>query len=223
VRLSLVFGVIGHLLRLFSVAFLPPLILAMLQSEYDVASHFAVSLAVCAGAGWYFCRWFPKEPLLRRGEALAVVAGMWLVIALVGSIPYVFAGLHVIDAFFESMSGFTTTGATILTDFGAHGDAFFLWRAMTQWFGGVGVIALFVVILPRLGIAGRQLFFAEASISTSEGISAQIRGSARKLWMLYVGLTAVLVICLWGSGFGVYDAIVHGLTTMSAGGFSPNP
>lgn len=223
-RLSLVFGVIGHLMRLFSLAFLPPLLLAMWQAEYDVAAHFAVSLAVCAGVGWYFGRAFSRAPILRRGEALAIVAGIWLVIGVVGAIPYVFAGLSLADAVFESISGFTTTGATVLQDFGAYGDAFFLWRAMTQWFGGLGVIALFVVILPRLGIAGRQLFFAEASISTSEGISAQIRGSARKLWMLYVGLTGLCMFCLYyWAGFDPYNAIVHGLTTMSAGGFSPNP
>lgn len=223
-RLSLVFGVIGHLMRLFSLAFVPPLLLAMWQTEYDVAAHFAVSLAVCAGTGWYFGRSFSRAPILRRGEALAIVAGIWLVIGVVGAIPYVFAGLGLVDAIFESISGFTTTGATVLRDFEAYGDAFFLWRAMTQWFGGLGVIALFVVILPRLGIAGRQLFFAEASISTSEGISAQIRGSARKLWVLYVGLTVLCMVCLhYWAGFDPYQAVVHGLTTMSAGGFSPNP
>ena len=79
-RLSLVFGVIGHLMRLFSLAFAPPLLLAMWQGEYDVAAHFAVSLAACAGAGWYFGRGFSRAPILRRGEALAIVAGIWLVV-----------------------------------------------------------------------------------------------------------------------------------------------
>ena len=222
-RLSLVCGVIGHLLRIFSLVFLPPLGLALWEGDYEVASHFAVSLAVCAAAGWYFGRFFSNAPILRRGEALAIVAGMWLVVGVVGGVPYLFAGLGPADAIFESISGFTTTGATVLQDFSDYGSAFFLWRAMTQWFGGLGVIALFVVILPRLGIAGRQLFFAEASISTSEGISAQIRGSARKLWLLYVGLTGLCAAGLAWAGFGTYDAVVHALTTMSAGGFSPNP
>jgi trk system potassium uptake protein TrkH len=223
VRLSLVFGVIGHLLRLFSVAFLPPIALALADQELVIAEHFAVALAAAAGVGWYFERWFPTEPVLRRAEALAIVAGTWLVVGLFGAIPYLFSGLSFVDAVFESISGFTTTGATILTDFEAHGRAFFLWRAMTQWFGGLGVIALFVVVLPRLGIAGRQLFFAEASISTSEGISPQVRGAARKLWLLYVGLTALAAGLLMATGYEVYDAVVHALTTLSAGGFSPNP
>ncbi len=221
-RLSLVFGVIGHLILLFAPAFLPPLGLAFFQGHYDVAGHFAIALAVTAGLGWALSRLFPRSPLLWRAEAMAIVAGTWLVVGILCAVPYVFAGLRPVDAVFESISGLTTTGATILTDFSQYDDAFFLWRAMTQWFGGLGVIALFVVILPRLGIAGRQLFFAEASISTSEGISPQIRDAARKLWLLYTGLTAALAILLMIVGFDLYDGIVHALTTMSAGGFSPN-
>ncbi len=105
------------------------------------------------------------------------------------AIPYIFAGVGPVDAFFESLSGFTTTGATILTDFSAYDRAFYLWRAMTQWFGGLGVIALFVVVLPRLGIAGRQLFFAEASAAAGDAVSPQVRESARRLWILYIALT----------------------------------
>ncbi len=221
-RLSLVCGVIGHLLRLFSLAFLPPIALAMVDGEYWDAEYFAIALAASAAAGWFFGRWWPKEPTLRRAEALAIVAGTWLVIGHFGAIPYVFMGIPPVDAIFESISGFTTTGATILTDFDSHSRAFFLWRAMTQWFGGLGVIALFVVVLPRLGIAGRQLFFAEASISTGEGISPQVRGAARKLWLLYCGLTALVTVLLLWTGYPVFDAIVHALTTMSAGGFSPH-
>ncbi len=224
-RLSLVFGLIGHLLLLFSMAFLVPLGLAVFQGEYVTAGHFALSLLIAAGVGWWFGRRLPRKPMLRRAEALAIVAGTWLIVGIFGALPYMFVGLTPVDAVFESISGLTTTGATILQDFGAEGynDAFFLWRAMTQWFGGLGVIALFVVILPRLGIAGRQLFFAEASISTSEGISPQIRGAARKLWILYVGMTALLVGLLMMARFDFYEAVVHALTTMSAGGFSPNP
>lgn len=221
-RLSLVCGVVAKLLWFFSLAFLPPLVLALVDQEYEIAEHFAIALAASAGVGWAVARRRGRPPTLRRAEALAIVAGTWLVVGAFGAIPYAFSGLSPVDALFESISGFTTTGATVLTDFSAHGRAFYLWRAMTQWFGGLGVIALFVVVLPRLGIAGRQLFFAEASISTSEGISPHVRGAARKLWVLYVGLTALQTAILTGTGFGVYDALVHALTTMSAGGFSPH-
>ncbi len=136
-----------------------------------------------------------------------------------------FAGLDFFDAFFESMSGFTTTGATILTDFSQEvwGRAFFLWRSMTQWFGGLGVIALFVLVLPKLGIAGRQLFFAEASDAPGEAVNPQIRHSASRLWVLYTGLTALLIGLLIFSDMPAFDAVCNALTTLSAGGFSPNP
>src|SRR5690606_27942613 len=145
------------------------------------------------------------------------------VVAVMGALPYAFSGLTLIDALFESMSGFTTTGATILTDFSEHGRAFYLWRAMTQWFGGLGVIALFVVVLPRLGIAGRQLFFAEASRAPGEAISPSAQLAARRLLLVYVLLTLALVLALRLCGMTGYDAFVHALTTLSSGGFSPHP
>src|SRR5690606_8206953 len=121
-------------------------------------------------------------------------------------------GLSVTDALFESMSGFTTTGATVLVDFTKYDRAFFLWRSLTQWFGGIGIIALFVVVLPRLGIAGRQLFFAEASGAPSEAVSPQARRSARRLSLVYAGTTLLLTFLLMVvSGFGWYDALNHAL------------
>jgi len=98
----------------------------------------------------------------------------------------------------------------------------FLWRALTQWFGGLGVIALFVVVLPRLGIAGRQLFFAEASTAPGDAISPQVREAARKLWILYTAITMLCTALLVGTGMGVFDALCNSMTTVSAGGFSPN-
>ena len=100
---------------------------------------------------------------LRRIEGMAVVASAWMLIALIAAAPYVWAGMGFIDAVFESMSGLTTTGATALRDFTIFGRGMFFWRSMTQWVGGMGVIALFVAVLPRLAIGGRELFFAEAT------------------------------------------------------------
>jgi len=237
-RLALVFGVIGHLLMRFALAFGAPFVLSLLDyvTEHEGRSSpatyvpttwlspvsYAAAGLVTYGLGRLLCRWFTTRPVFRRSEALAVVAGSWLAVAACGSIPYLFAGLLPVDAFFESMSGFTTTGATILTNFHLHDRAFYLWRGMTQWFGGLGVIALFVVVLPRLGIAGRQIFFAEASAAAGDAVSPQIRESARRLWILYSALTLVQTIALTVAGFGLYDAVVHSFTTMSAGGFSPH-
>ena len=151
-----------------------------------------------------------------------MVAFTWFVVAILGAIPYVLADLSLADALFESMSGITGTGATVLTDFSQYSRGFFLWRSMTQWFGGLGVIALFVVVLPRLGIAGRQLFFAEASGAPGEAVSVHVRDAASKLWMLYCLLTLMCVIGLCLTGMPVYDSVCHALSGVSAGGFSPH-
>ncbi len=229
-RVAPVLGVIGKLLRFFSIGFLPPLLLALydgwsgVPGQYQVAGHFALALLLTFGGGSLFALGFLHKPRFRRPEALGVVAGSWLVIAHFAAIPYLFAGLGYFDAVFEAMSGFTTTGATILRDFDAYGRSFFLWRAMTQWFGGLGVIALFVVVLPQLGIAGRQLFFAESSTAPNEVVSSRVRESARRLWLLYVALTLALIACLMMmAGMPLYESVCHAFTTMSAGGFSPHP
>ncbi len=223
-RILLVLGVIGHLLRYFSVAFVLPMLLAAYDREWASVGQFAIALAAALTIGVLFSLGYRRVSVFRRSEAMGVVSGTWLVVALIGSLPFIFSGLPIVDAFFESMSGFTTTGATILRDFDdpRYGRAFFLWRAMTQWFGGLGVIALFVVVLPRLGIAGRQLFFAEASGAASEPLTPQIRSTAQRLWALYSILTGIETVALIIAGMSPYDAFVHSLTTLAAGGFSPN-
>ena len=140
-RLALVFGVIGYLMRWFAIAFIAPLLFSMYllirgEAAWWSPLSFALAMGITVGVATLFSRMLGrKSPMLRRSEALGVVAGAWLCVAICGAIPYLFAKLSVVDAFFESLSGFTTTGATILTDFGAYDRAFYLWRAMTQWFG----------------------------------------------------------------------------------------
>jgi trk system potassium uptake protein TrkH len=223
VRVLIVLSVIGRLLRLFSLAFVPPLILALLDGDHHEALNFAIALGAALAVGTILSYLgYRRKPIFHRSEALAVVAGTWLVVAQMGAVPYLLEGLSPVDAVFESMSGFTTTGATILTEFDRYGRAFFLWRGMTNWFGGLGVIALFVVVLPSLGIAGRQLFFAEAS-TASEAVSPQIHRNAQRLWVLYVALTLAQTACLVVAGMPLYDSLVNSFGTLAAGGFSPNP
>ena len=160
---------------------------------------------------------------MRRIEGLAVVSAVWLIVAHLTAIPYMWAGIGFIDALFESMSGLTTTGATILRDFADYGRAVFFWRALTHWLGGMGVIALFVAILPRLSIGGRELFFAEASGPSEDKVSPQIRRTASLLWRLYAGLTLAQVVALRFAGMSWFDAVCHSMATLAAGGFSPHP
>ena len=160
---------------------------------------------------------------LRRIAALAVVSGTWLLVAHLGAVPYVWVGLSPIDALFESMSGFTTTGATTLVDFGRLSRAMMFWRSLTQWLGGMGVITLFVAVLPRLAIDMRQLFFAEAPGPTDEKLTPHLRQTAAYLWRFYAGLTLAEVVLLAVAGMPLYDAVCHAMTTLAAGGFSPHP
>jgi trk system potassium uptake protein TrkH len=228
-RLSLVLGTVGRLLLVFTLAFLPPLGLAAWDAwQADGAwwevAEFAIAMGATLVAGLLLRPLAPSVPDFRRAESLAVVAGSWFVLAHFAAVPYLFAGLGYVDALFESMSGLTATGATILQDFGAYGRGFFLWRSMTQWFGGLGVIALFVVVLPQLGVAGRQIMFAEGSDATADVISPSVRESARRLWLLYVFLTVTLVGMLYVvGGMDIYESFCHAMATMSAGGFSPHP
>jgi trk system potassium uptake protein TrkH len=124
---------------------------------------------------------------LGRVEGLAIVSGAWMLLSWAAAVPLFIAGLPATDAFFESMSGLTTTGATVIRDFSEFGRGIIFWRSLTHWFGGMGVIALFVAVLPRLGIGGRQLFFAEAAGPTDEKLTPQIRETAKALWVVYAG------------------------------------
>jgi trk system potassium uptake protein len=222
-RLPVVLRLAGTLLRLFSLMFAAPAVVAWLYGERADAVVFLLTGLGSAGVAQALVSAGRAADDLRRVEALAVVAGTWILVAHAAAVPYLFAGLPFVDAFFESMSGLTTTGATILRDFSAYGRGLFFWRSMTQWLGGLGVIALFIAVLPRLSIAGRQLFFAEATGPTDEKLTPQIRKTAAALWSVYAGLTVLLVVALLGAGMDLYDSLCHAFTTLSAGGFSPHP
>jgi trk system potassium uptake protein TrkH len=227
VHLAVVVHTMGTLVGLFGPALLVPAAVAALYAEWRDAATFAVTFAVSAIVGLAMRRaggpGAGDVERLRRVEGLAIVSGTWLIIAHIAAVPYIAAGLPFVDALFESMSGLTTTGATVLTDFSTLGRGMFFWRALTQWLGGVGVIALFIAVLPRLAIGGRELFFAEAAGPTDEKLTPQLRKTAIALWQLYGALTIAETAALALAGMSPYDAVVHSLTTMAAGGFSPHP
>jgi trk system potassium uptake protein TrkH len=222
-RISVVVQTIGGFLRFFGLAFLAPFVVSLLYGErYDAAVFLGAGLLSAAvGHAMTRGRQSPVEDL-KRVEGLAIVAGSWLVLSWSAAIPYLGAGMGPIDAMFEAMSGLTTTGATVMRDFSEYGRGLFFWRSMTQWFGGMGVIALFVAVLPKLGIGGRQLFFAEAPGPTDEKLTPRIRKTAAALWAVYAGLTCAEFVALIAAGMPVYDSACHAMTTLSAGGFSPH-
>ena len=223
-RLSIVIHVAGRILRIFGAMFLVPVAVTLFYGPRAEVGGFLLGGAITTLLGLVMVRVSQETAEdLRRIEALAVVAGTWLVVAHLGAIPYVWVGLSPIDALFESMSGFTTTGATILVDFNQLGRGMMFWRSMTQWLGGMGVITLFVAVLPRIAFGVRQLFFAEAPGPTDEKLTPHIRQTAAYLWRLYAGFTVAEVVALLVAGMPLYDAVCHSMTTLAAGGFSPNP
>jgi trk system potassium uptake protein TrkH len=227
-RLSLVFHVCGLVVRVFGLMFLAPLALALLYREFNDAVGFTLAMVITVTVGQMMrlAGGASAEAAvegMRRAEGFAVVSAAWLVIAVLAGIPYMWSGLGPIDATFEAMSGLTTTGATVFRDFSAYGRSVFFWRALTMWLGGMGVIALFIAILPRLAVGGRELFFAEASGPDDEKVSPQIRRTAALLWRLYAALTFMQIAALWIAGYPMFDAVCNSFATLAAGGFSPHP
>lgn len=187
------------------------------------AMAFVKSVGICLlfGLIFYFFSKTENKSLNKR-EGYLIVALGWLTMVTFGSLPYLFCGeiSGVADAFFETMSGMTTTGATILTDIESMPEGILFWRSMTQWIGGMGIIVLTVAIFPLLGIGGIELFSAEAPGPTSDKIHPRIQETAKRLWLIYVSLTAILLVILKMAGMSFFDAVNHALTTMATGGFS---
>lgn len=170
---------------------------------------------------WQITKNFKNKDLRKKDGYLIVVFG-WLSMSFFGTLPYLISGVipDLTNAFFETISGFTTTGATILVDIESIDKGILFWRSLTQWIGGMGIIVLAIAILPILGIGGMQLFVAEAPGISPDKLQPRIKETAKRLWFIYVLLTVVETILLWVGGMTFFDAINHGLTTMSTGGFS---
>ena len=228
-RLSV--SLIGTVLKYMSIPLLAPLATAILYGESVLP--FVVTIAVALVVGTALERLHP-EPELGYREGFLFVALTWLAVPLLGMIPYLVAGDGVIaypvDAFFESMSGFTTTGATVLESISVdtHSRSILLWRQLTQWLGGLGIIVLMVAILPQLSVGGAQVMEEEAPGFSVEKLTPGIQETARALWKIYIGFTmlAFVLYYLWhllgfAPNMDFYNAVAHALTTMPTGGFSP--
>jgi trk system potassium uptake protein TrkH len=179
-------------------------------------------ISIAAGLIIWFAFRSSGDSELRKRDGYLIVTFGWLTMSLTGSLPYVFSGAipYYTDAFFETISGYTTTGASILTDIESLPKGILFWRSLTQWIGGMGIIVLAVAILPILGIGGMQLFVAEAPGISPDKLKPRIRETAIRLWLIYLILTSVELILLWLGGMSFFDAINHSLTTMATGGFS---
>ncbi|UGV40018.1 TrkH family potassium uptake protein [Methanococcoides orientis] len=217
----IILSVLGLLLRLLGPMMLIPLGVALYYGESPYPFAVAFSLTTIVGAMLSFQYSSADEGDWETREGFAIVAFGWFAAALFGSIPYMFDGVTPLNALFESMSGFTTTGATVFIDIETHSRSLLFWRSMTQWIGGMGIIMLFIAILPKLGVAGRQMFRAEAPGPKEDQLKPRIRETAKILWAVYVSISILELLLLLIAGMSFYDACTHTFTTMACGGFSP--
>ena len=223
VNYRVVLNVLGLLLLfngLFMLLCLPATVIFNLE---DVVSM-GFSATATLGLGmmtWVLTR-SSEKPNIRKREGFLIVTFGWVVMSISGTLPYIMSGSVVsfTDAFFETLSGYTTTGASIITDLDIVPKDILLWRSMTQWIGGMGIIVLAVAILPILGIGGMQLFVAESPGLKADKLAPKIRDTAKRLWLIYVGLTVAELVMLKIAGMTWFDALNHALTTMATGGFS---
>lgn len=226
-RLNYLANATGLVMKYIGVVLFTPIVIALYYKEFTSITPFAAAALISIILGYSLYKFVPNVSKLEnlnditKSEALFTVASAWIVFSIIGCIPYLFYGLNPINALFESVSGITTTGATILTHFD-YSHTFFFWRSFTQWLGGLGIIVLFIAILPQFAIAGRQMFFAETPGPTEDKITPRIKNTASALWKVYLGLTLLEILCLIMAGMPKFDAICNSLSTLSAGGFSPN-
>jgi trk system potassium uptake protein TrkH len=164
----------------------------------------------------------PANRDIRPRDGFLVVSGAWIVVSLLGTLPYILTpnALGPVDAIFESVSGFTTTGSTVVVDTTVLPRSLLLWRAMSQWLGGMGIILFTIAILPLLGIGGMQLFKAEVPGPVADKVRPRLANTARSLWGVYVAFTALEWFCLRVAGLDTFEALCHAFTTLATGGFS---
>lgn len=200
---------------------MPALVVSAIYREWETALHLALTLALALAIGAVTIGLVGRPDRLRPKDAFAGVAVAWVAVIAVGSLPYLLTGsFGVTDALFESTAGFTTTGATVIGDLSGTAKGLLLWRATTQWLGGMGIIVLSMAVLPLVGAGGIQLARAETPGPEPDRLTPRFRGTAIRLWGLYMVLTAAAAVLLALGDMSVFEAIAHALTSISTGGFS---
>ncbi|NNF15077.1 MAG: TrkH family potassium uptake protein [Gemmatimonadetes bacterium] len=196
-------------------------VVALGYGDGDALGFFLAALVTFTAGGAVYARTRFEEDVTAR-EGYAIVTFAWAATAIFGSLPFLFTGVLAspMAAFFEAMSGFTTTGATVFGDIEGLPHGILLWRSMTHWIGGMGIIVLVIAVLPYLGVGGMQLFRAEVPGPTPERLRPRIAQTAKLLWFVYFGLTAVLAGLYLIGGMGPFDAVNHSFSTLATGGFS---
>ncbi|AMO54287.1 potassium transporter [Endozoicomonas montiporae] len=223
-QLSVVMPVLGFLLMVFSLSNIPPMIVGLIYGEAEISLFIYTFFLTLLGG---MSMWLPYRKVrgnMKTRDGFVITVLFWLVLGLVGSLPFLMMdapSLSITDAIFESMSGLTTTGATILTGLDDMPRSILFYRQQIQWFGGMGIIVLAVAIMPMLGIGGMQLYRTETPGPVKDSkLTPRIKETAKALWTLYVALTVTCAIGYKLAGMDWFDAISHSFSTIAIGGFS---
>ncbi len=216
--------ILSVLLAIIAFFMLIPLALSVYYKEFDALKALVISTSISiffAAVGYGFLKNL-KINFLSNKDGFLLVSLSWICISIIGALPFYFSGAipSYTDAFFETISGFTTTGASILNDIEAVPKSILFWRALTHWLGGMGIVVLTVAILPLLGIGGLQLIKAEAPGPTVDKITPRIAETAKYLWFIYLGMTILETILLMFGGMDLFDAVSHSFATLATGGYS---
>ena len=224
-------GLTGDVLAALPVPLAFPLLIALYYGESPLPFVAAIAVSLALGAAFRWTR-DPAEDLGPR-EAFLAVAMIWFLVAAVGAIPFVVAGVgtvaHPVNAMFEAMSGLTTTGATVLRDFSQHSRSVMMWRQVIQWLGGLGILILATAVLSEIGVGGAQLMESESQTQDVNKLTPKISRTAQLIWGIYFGLTGLAVVVYYLLGRAVdprmdlYNAVAHALTSVATAGFSPEP
>ncbi|MBQ3672888.1 MAG: TrkH family potassium uptake protein [Paludibacteraceae bacterium] len=218
----LVFKTMGVLTTLEALFMLIPTITAWWYDEPDLGAWFVSTAITWFSSWWMLIAGRKAEKRVGEREGYVIVATVWVVYSIFGMLPFWLSGAlpELTNAWFETMAGFTTTGATVIRDVTVMTHSILLWRSLMQWVGGMGIIVLSVAILPMFGLGGMQLYSAEVTGVSYEKLSPRIADTAKHMWITYIGLTIVQTALLNLEGMHFFDSICHSLSTISTGGFS---
>lgn len=219
---KIVFRSLGALLVIESLFMIVPTVTAYLYENSDLGAWIVTTVLTMLGGLLFLLIGHGAQKRVGEREGYVIVASVWIVFSLFGMLPFWLSGAlpTLADCWFETMAGFTTTGATVCADVESMSQSLLLWRALMQWVGGLGIIVLSVAILPMFGLGGMQLYSAEVTGVSYEKLSPRIADTAKHMWVTYILLTVAQTLLLYLEGMPHFDAICHSMSTISTGGFS---
>lgn len=224
INLRMVLRTIGWLLMVLAGFMIFPLFATLVYKDSEI-QPFLISMGITLAFGFGLMSLRPKSKDMGKREAILLTSLIWVILSMFGMLPFLLYGTHqsITDAFFETMSGFTTTGASVLSSLDGLPHSILLWRCLLQWIGGLGIILFTLAVVPMLNNKGGMLMFNEEVTGiTHDKLRPRVSNTAKTLWSIYICLTVTCILLLWLSQMNLFEAICHGLSTMSTGGFSTN-